>query len=153
MEDYSTPLLRSSFLSSCARAVLFKSHCRPSSPRTTTEGNKGEHRQTRYRRNSGCIARDSACLSGIIVVYIRSYVFQQIASVDLRIGERVCEHGNGRAKEDGGLARTLYSLSLANLPHSTWKQSFLPFLSCSGKVVISEIGRKGRKFNVPFVLS
>lgn len=66
--------------------------------RGTTEGNKGEHRQTRYRRNSGCIARDSACLSGITIVYIRSYVFQQIASVDLRIGERVCEHSNGRAK-------------------------------------------------------
>lgn len=64
----------------------------------TTEGNKGKHRQTRYRLNSGCIARDSACLSGITVVYIRSYVFQQIASVDLWIGERVCDHGNGRAK-------------------------------------------------------
>lgn len=123
----STPLcyMYNSFSSSCGWAVLFKSHYRPLSPTTTTtEGNKGEHRQTRYRWNSGCIARDSACLSGIIVVYIRSYVFQQIASVDLRIGERVCEHSNGRAKEDGRLARTLYPPSLlANLPHSTWKQS------------------------------
>lgn len=138
-EDYSLPLLRNSFSDSCARAISFKSHCRPSSPRTTTtEGNKGEHRQTRYRRNSGCIARDSACLSGIIVVYIyiyiRSYVFQQIASVDLRIGERVCKHGNGRAKEDGRLSCTLYSLPLCQLATFDVKTILFFFLRARAKL-------------------